>query len=267
MPMHELPGRHVSLFADPQGPRGAGMRPLVLLNGLSQSTANWMTHVRAWRDTRPTLAYDARGQGRSELGGVPYDLGTHIDDLAALLDLLGIGEVDLCGFSHGARVALGFAARHPGRVGRLVLTSTGADGDARRVAIVTSWRHVLRLGGIEALAWASLPTILGSEYLATLGSLDPVVRATVQRNRAEGLEALLAGMERYGDALEDAARVTAPSLLITSDDDPLVAPAAALRLAQVLGARHERWQGAGHTLPIERPEAWRSVVEGFLTGR
>ena len=241
--------------------------PLVLLNGLSQSTVNWMTQSRKLSRAFQVVTYDARGQGQSPPPSGVLDLARHVEDLRDLLDHLGLERAHLCGFSFGARVALGFAARHPGRVGRLVLTSTGADGDARRVAIVTSWRHVLRLGGIEALAWASLPTILGSEYLATLGSLDPVVRATVQRNRAEGLEALLEGMERYGDALEDAARVTAPSLLITSDDDPLVAPAAALRLAQVLGARHERWQGAGHTLPIERPEAWRSVVEGFLNGR
>lgn len=258
----ERPGGYL-LHAEEQGEG----EPLVLLNGLSQSTANWMSHTRALRDHYRVVAYDARGQGRSTLGHGKLTLEGHVDDLASLLAHLGIGSAHICGFSHGARVALAFAARHPQQTRSLVLTSTGADADGRRRAIVESWRRIVGLGGVEALAWASIPTILGAKFLDELdGQLEPLVRATLQRNRTEGLAALLDGMQGYPPADADAERVVAPSLLITSLEDPLVSAVSAERLATLLRAKHEVWSGAGHTIPIELPERWRAALVSFLAG-
>jgi pimeloyl-ACP methyl ester carboxylesterase len=149
----------------------------------------------------------------------------------------------------------------------LILTSTGADADGRRRAIIESWRHILRLGGVEALAWASIPTILGARFLGELdGQLEPLVRATVQRNQPDGLVALLEGMLGYPPADLDAAAVTARALLVTSLEDPLVSADSATRLASLLSAQHEVWTGAGHTIPIELPEQWRTTVSAFLEG-
>lgn len=258
----ERPGGY-AIYAEDHGEGEA----LVLLNGLSQSTANWMSHTRALRDRFRVVVYDARGQGRSSLGDGALTLDGHVADLGAILDRLGIASAHICGFSHGARVALAFAAARPAQTRSLTLTSTGADADGRRRAIVESWRQIVRLGGVEALAWASIPTILGSKFLDELdGNLEPLVRATLQRNRSEGLAALLEGMQAYPPADADAARVTAPALLITSLEDPLVSHESAERLARLLRAQHEAWTGAGHTIPIELPERWRSRLLAFLGG-
>ena len=80
----ERPGGY-HLHAEEQGEG----EPLVLLNGLSQSTANWMSHTRALRDRYRVVAYDARGQGRSTLGDGKLTLEGHVDDLASLLAHLG----------------------------------------------------------------------------------------------------------------------------------------------------------------------------------
>ncbi|MCB9506427.1 MAG: alpha/beta fold hydrolase [Myxococcales bacterium] len=243
--------------------------PLLLLNGMSQSTANWLSHVRPLGERFRTLTYDARGQGRSPLGDVvaePVTLEGHVDDLAELLDGVGLDHVSLCGFSHGARLALAFAARHPRRVDRLVLTSTGDNDDPMRRAIVRSWAEVLERGGLEAMAWCSMPDILGRDFLAANERfLEAMVRATVQRNDADGLRALLAGMAGFGSPLDDAAALHCPALLISSPDDLLVSRESAKRLAAALPDGAHVWiDGCGHTIPIEAPERWRSVVETFL---
>ncbi len=239
---------------------------LVLLNGMSQSTANWSTQARHLEAVARVLVYDARGQGRSERAGTRPGLDDHVADLLALLDARGVGQATLVGFSHGARIALRAAAAAPERVARLVLTSTGSDDDAMRRTIVRSWIEVLERGGLEAMAWATLPTIMGRGWLAANERFLPaIVRATVQRNDAASLGALLGAMAAFGDPLADARRVQCPTLLITSRDDLLVSVDSARSLADALDdAEHVLIEQSGHTIPIEQADAWRAHVLRFL---
>jgi 3-oxoadipate enol-lactonase len=245
--------------------RGAGP-PLVLLNGLSQSTVNWMTQARHLSGAFTVITYDARGQGRSPVGPAPIDLDLHVRDLMAVLDELGVGRTHLAGFSYGGRLALAFAARAPHRVGKLVLTSTGDGSSAVRRAIVRSWYEVLKAGGMEAMAWAALPAILGEQFLSDHeDQLPAIIRAAAHRNSVDGLTALLEGHARLEPASEDARRVQAQTLVITSDSDPLVPLTSAFALTSAItNARHSLIPGCGHTIPIERPDLWRDAVQNFL---
>lgn len=245
--------------------RGEGP-PLILLNGMSQTVANWRTQMRALADRFRVIAYDARAQGRTPVGEQPLSLELHARDLRDLLDGLGIARAHLVGFSHGARVALGAAARYPDRVDHLVLTSTGMNDDALRDTITRGWLEILARGGVEAMAWASLPQILGPSFLAAHHAhVDAMIKATGQRNTVEGLDALVRGLRSFPHPQADAAAVTSPTLLITSDADLLVAPEAARRLAAAIpGARHVTVDDTGHTIPIEQPDRWREQLLAFL---
>ena len=124
--------------------RGEG-RPLVLLNGMSQSTANWLSQSKHLSAHHRVVMYDARAQGRSGLGTTPIELDDHVDDLHALIEHLALpSRPILCGFSHGARIALRYAARYPLEVERLVLTSMGANDDALRTTITRGWAESSR---------------------------------------------------------------------------------------------------------------------------
>lgn len=245
--------------------RGTGPA-LILLNGMSQSTANWLSHVRPLAEHFTVLAYDAQGQGRSSLGERTMSLQGHVADLQELVVAQELGAPVLCGFSHGARVALAYAASPSRPVSRLILTAAGDGDDPLRRTIVRSWRELLRLGGLEAMAWAAIPDILGREFLGGIEAhLEPMVRATLQRNTAEGLSALLASMESFPSPIPEAAQVRCPALLISGAHDLLVSPESAARLADALRARHVTIE-AGHTVPVERPTQWRDAVVEFAAG-
>lgn len=234
---------------------------------MSQSTANWMSQRRHLAERAQVITCDMRGQGQSVTGHAALTLDVHVGDLLALVDHLGLGRVTLCGFSFGARLALGFAARHPERVERLILTSAGARETQLRRLIVQSWYEVLVRGGVEAMTWCALPHILGEAFLLKYrDQMAGMVRASVQRNSVEGLRALLEAYPDFPPIEADAAQVQAPTLLITSPEDPLVRAegAAALLAALPAGVEHVVLSGFGHTLPIEAPEAWREAVEGWL---
>lgn len=248
--------------------RGEPSRPaLVLLNGMSQSTANWRTHMRALAAHYFVVAFDGRGQGKSSLGAPPYALDHHVRDLIGVLDHFDLSRAHLCGFSHGARIALRAAAQHPERVQKLVLTSIGTHDDPQRDLITRGWLELLRLGGLEAMAWATLPQILGRDFLADhVQHTDAMIKATLQRNTAEGLRALVEGLRSFPPPAEDAPNVRAETLVITSDHDLLVSPRAARALVPLFPrATHRVVDNVGHTIPIEAPETWRDHVVRFLS--
>jgi len=148
--------------------RGEGPA-LLLINGLSQSAANWTSQVSSLSEGYRVITFDCRGQGRSDLGQEPLDIDVHVSDVLALLDHLGVERVHPVGFSHGARIGLRLAAYHPERVERLVLTGMGADDGVFRRTLVRVWREVLRLGGVEALAWALLAATMTGAPIALYG--------------------------------------------------------------------------------------------------
>lgn len=239
--------------------------PIVFLNGMTQTTRHWASHVRVVRTTHPVLTYDARGQGQSDPPDSMPTLQLHADDLAALLDHLEFPEADLVGFSHGARVALGFAEHHPRRVRRLVLCSATAEPTALARTIVRSWQEILRLGGLKALSWASLTTIVGPHFLEQNERLmKNIVKASVDRNSAEGVALLLEGLANFPALADIAGKIQCPTLVISADSDPLVTPAGARELARLCAGEHRLIEKCGHTIPIEEPEIFRDMVVEFL---
>lgn len=241
---------------------------IVFLNGMTQSTSHWNSQAKAFAaDGFRVLTYDARGQGDSELGDAELTLEQHADDLVALLDELGIEQAHLAGFSHGARIALGVANYHPDRLDKLVLCSATARPTALARTIVRSWHGVLTNGGLTAMSWSALPTILGNDFLEKNEKIiKGIVRASVQRNSEDGVRALLEAMMDYPDLSELAQRVDAPTLVISADEDLLVTAQGARELANLAGGEHAEVTGVGHTIPIEAPEEFRRLVEEFLKG-
>ncbi len=247
--------------------------PLVILGGMTQTLSSWGGQARPLSAVREVIVYEARGQGQSTLALDDVTPPVHVDDFERLMDALGVaGPVDLCGFSFGGRIALAIAAERPARVRRLVLSGVSAGRGALGRVIVRAWRESLATGSLEALAWLSLADTLGPAYLtANEAVLESIVKATIQRNRFEGISALFSqtlhdDMTSPWHPLQLAPRVRAPALLLAGELDRL-APAgelAALAAAFAPAARFEVLPGVGHTVAIEAPERWRALVLGFL---
>ena len=243
-----------------------GDRPTVVFaNGLTQSTAHWRSQGRAFAEQYAVVTYDARGQGGTPPGDEELTLERHAEDLRDLLDELEVEQAHLVGFSHGARVALQFANSYPERLRRLVLVSATASPTAFARAIIRSWREVLELGGLEAMAWAALPAILGPDYLGhSERILAGIIKASVERNDPDGVKRLLDAMISYPDLADLARGVRADTLVVSASDDLLVDKAGAQQLAVLCGGEHLEVLECGHTVPIEKPAEFRAIVQQFL---
>ena len=244
-----------------------GSNPVVIfLNGTTQTTLYWGGLVPACSKRFGLLCYDARAQGQSDLGILPISLKLHVSDLKDLLGYLAIDKAHLVGISHGGWVALAFAAQFPDMVDHLVLCSLSAKTNDRAGTIVRSWLEILRLSGLEAMAWAALPTVFGNSFLNQHQKiLDKIVDAVVLRNSRRSLIEQLEAVLRYPSPGSMTENLNQPALVISGADDPLIDIADVRLLAELCNACHKELAGIGHSIPAEAPRIFEKLVLEFLS--
>src|SRR5690348_3287542 len=110
--------------------------PLVLLQHFSGNIDAWdPAVVNALATDRPVIAFDNAGVGRST-GRTPDSVEAMARDAVAFINLLGLTEVDLLGFSLGGCVAQQIAAEHERLVRKLVLVGTAPKGGEEHLLAV-----------------------------------------------------------------------------------------------------------------------------------
>jgi pimeloyl-ACP methyl ester carboxylesterase len=108
---------------------GAG-KPLILLHGGLGSGEMFGPNIPALAQAHQLIVVDLQGHGRTADIDRPIDVRLMADDIAALIDHLGLDRPDLLGYSLGGGVALHTAAKYPTKVGRLVVASAYLRPDA-----------------------------------------------------------------------------------------------------------------------------------------
>jgi 3-oxoadipate enol-lactonase len=239
--------------------------PVVFLNGTSQATINWEPHAAAFSEHFRVLRYDARAQGKSDIGTREISAEIHIADLQNLLDHLKIQQTHLIGISHGAYIALRLAAAAPKLVDRLVLCSIGRDSQAQVKLIVRSWLEILQRADLKSMAWATLPLVFGKRFLNhNREILDKIVDAIAARNDKEALMAHFKAIANYPPPKSFLKTIECPTLVISGSDDPIVSRKEARQLAKDCRGCHELFPEIGHSIPAEAPALFQQVVFDFL---
>jgi pimeloyl-ACP methyl ester carboxylesterase len=102
---------------------GAG-EPLVVLHGGLMTIPEMMPQIEPLAKKRQVIGLELQGHGRSPDTDRPLAFATMADDVAVVIDKLGLNKVDLLGLSLGAAIALRTSIQHPDKVRRLVVIST-----------------------------------------------------------------------------------------------------------------------------------------------
>src|SRR5256884_9534699 len=108
---------------------GSG-RPLILLHGGLMSNETFGPVLAQLAKRHQVIAPDLQGHGRTADIDRPIDVRLMADDIAALIDHLGLDKTDLVGYSLGGGVALQTAVKYPAKVRRLVAASANIPRDA-----------------------------------------------------------------------------------------------------------------------------------------
>jgi 3-oxoadipate enol-lactonase len=238
------------LYGPPDG------SPLILLEGMGGDIPGWRKNIPHLAAGHRVIAYDFRGNGRSDQPDEPMTMATFVDDTAALLDHLGVPSVHAYGQSFGGMVAQELALSRPDRVASLVLACTHA-GPRLAVGVgpagkVPKDKPYLALYS-EAFA-REHPDHVAEDILVASQNPQP---PHAGRRQWEAIQAW--------DAWDRLGGIRCPTLVLHGSEDRLVAPRNAQMLAErIPGAVVFLLEGAGHVYHSEQPEAADRVVLDFL---
>ncbi|HWZ92825.1 MAG TPA: alpha/beta fold hydrolase [Polyangiaceae bacterium] len=239
------------------------MTPLLCLHGFTGSPKSWDFLPASGRVSRivPALVGHAETLATDDVLGFEDE----VDRLAALS--ASSARLHVVGYSLGARLALGFALRHPARVARLTLVSahpglaTEAEQSARRSSDA-AWCELLEARGVAAFVeawemqalWASqarLPAALRTQKQKE--RLSHTALGLCRSLRVTGL----AEMPNYAPAL---AEIDVPTDVIAGALDPKFRDLAHIFGQNIRRARVEIVPDAGHDLLLERPDFITEVI-------
>ena len=248
--------------------RGEGASTLLFSHGLLFDGGMFAAQLAAFESRFRCVAYDHRGQGRSEVTAGGYDMDTLTDDAAALIEALDLGPCHFCGLSMGGFIGMRLAIRRPELVRSLMLLETSADPEPREnVPKYRRLNFVFRWIGVRLVAPRVLPIMFGRKFLA-----DPSRRAERDAFVARLAVAERTGLARAVDGVIERAgvadqleRVRCPTLVIVGDQDVATKPIESQRIHErIAGSRLVVIEGAGHSSCIEEPAAVNAALGSFL---
>lgn len=215
----------------------------------------WRHYLHGLGSFATTVRYDERGFGLSDRAVTDFSFEQRIADLEAVVDAAGLERFALLGMAQGGQVAIAYAARHPGRVSRLVLHSCYATmmSTAEDEAMEAAFVQLIKVG------WARPESEFRRVFTSMMipGAtpeqmtwLDDLQRVCTTTENAVAFRA-----QRYGIDVSDlATTLDVPTLVLHARDERVNRFEEGLRLASLIpGARLVPLDSVNHILLGDEP--------------
>ena len=216
------------------------------------------------------IRLDLRGFGQSPVGQLPL---THAQDVAELLDQLGVARAALVGGSLGGRIALELSIARPDLVHALVLVDTGLPGldwSAEVRAYGQAEDEAVARGDLDSATELNLRMWVDGPNRAA-GDVEPDVREAVWTMQRRAFELQAPCWEELDeDLLVDDVQdrldeVAVPTLVLVGEEDVADIRTVSARVAaEIPGARSASIAGTAHVPSLERPADFDALALGFL---
>lgn len=211
--------------------------PLLLVHGNGGSLGMLAAQIDHFKGHRKVIAMDSRDQGRSGDSAGPITYEQMTDDLAALVDHLKLGKVDVVGWSDGGIEALLMGVRHPDKVRKLVAMAANLNPQAI--------------------------------YPETAGMVEMIKKTipadadkTAEGRRGLKMLNLLANEPHIDPALLKT--VTAPTLVMSGDHDLILLSHTVQIFESLPNANLAVLPDSTHAVPYDDPKLFNATIERFL---
>lgn len=250
--------------------------PLVALQHFRGNLDNWdPALIDALARGRRVITFDNRGVAASS-GTTPNTIAQMAFDAIDFIDALGLGAVDLLGFSIGSFVAQEIALVRPAAVRKVVLASSAPQGASG----MHGW-------AADVIGAVGKPETSGEEYLSVFFTGSDASRAagqqvvgrifgarTVDRDKPTDWQTRLAqydavcawGEPNHG-LLERVSAIDQPVFVANGDRDPMILPRYSYLLAGLIpDARLKIYPDAAHGFLFQHHAEFAADVDAFLAG-
>ena len=249
--------------------------PIIFVHEYAGDLRSWEPQLRHFGQRYRAIAFNARGYPPSSVPEDPahYSQNRAADDIAAVLDRLGIDRAHVVGLSMGGFATLHFGFRHPQRARSRVVAGCGYGAEPARAeqfkADAASIADTLKRDGMEqfAVRYARAPSRVQFE------NKDPRGFAEFARQLAEhsalGSANTQLGVQGARPSLyslqEPMRALSVPTLVLTGDEDwPCLQPALLMKQT-IPSAALSVMPNCGHMINLEDPGQFNHLVGQFLT--
>jgi pimeloyl-ACP methyl ester carboxylesterase len=245
-------------------------RPLLILNGLAATSADWdPSFIDRLASANDLLLLDNRGIGASSDDGAPFDIAKLAADAAQVIGALDLGTVSVLGWSMGGFIAQSLALDHPNCVHKLILLSTdpgGADAELASPAVRAQLTDVSGTPHEQARRLLSLlfPVDVAESTYREFGDIVAAARAQLAPELVHRQAVAMDAWHR--DGVGDRVRkLRAPTLVATGTEDIVIQPSNALALVNAIpGAWLAQFSGGGHAFMAQYPRQLADLINEFL---
>lgn len=214
-------------------------QPLLLVHGNGGSIGWMAAQIDFFKKRYRVIAMDSRDQGRSADSDGPLTYEKMTDDLAALIDHLKLGSVDVVGWSDGGIEALLLGVRHPSKVKKIV--SMAANLRPSPGAVYQEAEELIR---------------------SMLAATPDSVRNTPAGRRALKVTGMMVKEPNIDATL--LARITAPTLVLAGDQDMIRTEHTVEIFTHLPNAQLAIFPNSTHMVPYDDPELFNTTIERFL---
>lgn len=263
---------HVTYYASVKGEG----EPVILLHGFTGDHTTWKSLFPYLTHSFQVIAVDLVGHGRTDAPDDCkwYDMSEVASQIIKLMDKLNIEQAHLLGYSMGGRLAISIAMLYPNRVKSLLLESTSpgiktAKGREERIQQDELLAEKILTEGIKKFVyyWEQISLFSTQAYLPE--NIRQQIRSQRLKNSEIGLANSLKGMgtgrqPSWWDRLHE---IKQPTLLMCGELDEKFCHIAD-EMKELLPYAHlEKVKGVGHTIHVEEPSKFGTIVRDFLYNR
>lgn len=243
--------------------------PVLLLHGSHATSRWWEPFFAILPDSIYAIAPDLRGCGQSTHSQEGYEIEDQAEDIAELVQSLALSDFDLVGHGSGGAIAIEYALRYSQRLRSLILVDSvpieGAFTPLQGLQLLSQMREdrpMLQKALSTLFPSAPPPTMSEKEF-------ESFFERLVDDAASMAPAAFTAVAEALGrwNRLEEAHRLTLPTLLLLGTEDVIIERDAATRsLLAIPGASNlEILRGVGHSPMVESPVVLAERIIDFIT--
>lgn len=254
--------------------------PVVLVGGTGMPPVAW--ELCGLRDALvaagfEVVTYSARGVAPSDAPPAPYTMADLTDDLAGLLDALGIAEAAVVGYSLGSFTAELLARNRPDLVRSVVLMAGAGPLNGVLDAVLRTEAELIALTGRIPPAYAATQTLLSTLPPHVLTTDEAQVRTWIELLGAQedvwasaegevGQSAASDGWARDPGRMAALTRIRVPALVVAFEHDVLFPPSSGRTAADALPlGEFAMISGAAHGGLLTSPTETITAVRAFLS--
>ena len=256
-----------SIYYEDTGPGSTG-ETIAFSHGLLWGTELFEAQIQALRGKYRCIAWDHRGQGKSGSDDDRHAIGMELvwQDAVQVLEQVAKQPVHFCGLSMGGFVAMRMAARRPDLVRSLILMETSADPEPRdNIGRYRTLSSITKLFGPKIIKNKVAPIMLGQSILKDPNRRAELAKFTDLMSRRRDIWRAVNGVIDRAPIYPELPRITAPTVVLVGDEDVATPKLKAERIvAAIQGARLVTIPNAGHSSPVEQPEAVTRAMTEFL---